>query len=107
MNKLDLNICNSESLTRFKGKVLKFIRSSENSIFLYNNPKEIQLLTRLRLGLSHLRDHKFKHNFQNTLNTICNCCEDIETSCHYLHCSLYTMERLALLTLIQGIDNSI
>ena len=107
-NKLDLNIRNSESLTSFKSKVLKFIRPSENSIFLCNNPKEIQLLIRLKLGLSHLRDHKFKHNFLETLNPICNCGEDIETSCHYLlHCSLYTNERLALLNVIQGIDNSI
>ena len=103
--KLDLKICNSESLTSFKCKVLKFIRSSEKSIFLCNNPKGIQLLTRLRLGLSQIRDHKFKHN---TLNPICKCGEDIETSCHYLlRCSLYTNERLGPLNVIQGIDNRI
>ena len=103
-----MNICNSESLTSFKSKILKFIRPSENSIFHCNNPKGIQLLTRLRLDLSHLRDHKFKHNFQDTLNPIGNCGDDIETSRHYLfHCSLYTNERLALLNVIQGIDNSI
>ena len=107
-NKLDLNIRNSESLTSFKGKVLKCIRPSENSIFLCNNPKGIQLVTRLRLDLSHLREHKFKHNFTDTFNPICNCGEDIETSCHYLlHCSLYANERLALLVVIQGVDNSI
>ena len=107
-NKLDLNIRNSESLTSFKSNVLKFIRLSKNSTFLCNNPKGIQLLIRLRLGSSHLRDHKFKHNFQDTVNPICNCGEDIETSCHYLlQCSLYTNERLALLNVIQGIDNSI
>ena len=107
-NKLDLNIRNSESLTSFKRNVLKFIRLSKNSIFLCNNPKGIQLLIRLRLGSSHLRDHKFKHNFQDTVNPICNCGEDIETSCHYLlQYSLYTNERLALLNVIQGIDNSI
>ena len=105
---INLNIPNSKSLTSFKRKVLKFIRPSESSIFLCNNPKGIQLLTRLRLGLSHLRDHKFKHNFQDTHNPICNCGEDIETSCHYLlHCSLYTNERLAFLNVVQGIDNSI
>ena len=104
-NKLDSNIRNSEILTSFKTKVLKFIGPTENSIFLCNNPKEIQLLTRLKLGLSHLGDHKFKHNFQDT---ICNCGEDIETSCHYLlRYSLYTNERLALLNVIQGIDKSI
>ena len=107
-NKLGLNIRNSESLTSFKSKVLKFIRPSENSIFLCNNPKGIQLLPRLRLGLSHLRDHKFKHNFQDTLNPIRNCGEDTETSFHYLlHCLLYINERLALLNVIQGIDKSI
>ena len=107
-NKLDLNIRNSESLTSFKSNVLKFIPFSKSRIFLCNNPKGIQLLIRLRLGSSQLRDHKFKHNFQDTVNPICNCGEDIETSCHYLlQCSLYTNERLALLNVIQGIDNSI
>ena len=68
----------------------------------------MQLLIRLKIGLSYLRDHKFNHNFLDTLNPICNCGEDIETSCHYLlHCSLYSNERLALLNVIQGIDNSI
>ena len=68
----------------------------------------MQFLTRLRLALSHLRDHKFKHNFLDTLNLICNCGEDNETLCHYLlYCSLHTNERLALLNVIQGIDNSI
>ena len=89
-------------------KVWKFTRPSENSTFLCKNPKGIQLLTRLRPGLSHLRDHKFKYNFRNTLNPICNCGEYIETSWHYLlHCWLYTNERLPLLDVIQGIDYSI
>ena len=107
-NKLYLNICNSESLTSFKSNVLKLIPFSKNSIFLCNNPKGIRLLIRLRLGSSQLRDHIFKHNFQDTVNPICNCGEDIETLCHYLlQCSLYVNERLALPNLIQGIDNSI
>ena len=107
-NKLDLNIRNSESVTSFKSKILKFIRPSENSIFLCNNPKGIQLLTRSRLGLSHLRDHKFKLDFLDTLNLTCNCSQDVKTSCHYfLLCSLYTNEKLALLNFIQSIDNSI
>ena len=106
-NKLDLNVRNSKSLTNFKSKVLKYIRPSENSIILYDNPRGIQLLTKLRLVLSHFRDHKFKHNFLDTLNPICNCGDEIETSCHdLLRCSLYTNERLALLNVIQITDNS-
>ena len=53
-NKLELDIRNSISLISLKSKVLKLIRPSKNSIFLCNDPKELQLLTRLRLGLSHL-----------------------------------------------------
>ena len=107
-NKPDLNILNSETLTSFKVNILKFIRPSEYSVFLCNNPKGIQLLIRLRLLLSHLWEHKFKHKFQDTLNPIWNCGEDIETSCHYLlHRSLYTNERLVPLNVIQGIDNGI
>ena len=95
-------------LCRFKGNLFKFILPSENSVFLCNNPEGIQLLTRLKLGLSDLQEHKFKHKFQDTLNPICNCGDYIESSCNYpLHCSLYTNERLALLNDIQGIDNSI
>ena len=40
-DKLDLNIRNSESLSSFKSKILKFIRLFKNSIFLCNNPKGI------------------------------------------------------------------
>ena len=87
---------------------MEFIRPSKNSIFLCNNSKRVKLLTRLRLGLNHLRDQKFKHNFLDTLNPICNCDEDIETSWHYLlHCSLYTNQSLVLLNVMQVIDNSI
>ena len=104
-NQLDLNICNSESLTC---NILKFIRSSKNRVFLCNNPHEIQLLIRLKLGLHHLWEHKFKDNFQDDLYRISNCSEDIESSCHYLlQYPLYTNEILAFLNDIQCINNSI
>ena len=55
-NKLDLNIRNSESLNTFKKRLLNFIRPCTNSIFDIHNPLGTILLTRLRLGLSHLRE---------------------------------------------------
>ena len=63
-NKLDLNIRNLESLNIFKEMLLKFIRPSGSSVFNCHNLRGVKLLTRLRLGLSHLREHKFKHGFQ-------------------------------------------
>ena len=51
-----------------KKKLSKFIRPFPNSVFICNNCKGIKYLTRLRLGLSHLHEHKFKHSFQGTLS---------------------------------------
>ena len=92
-NKLDLNIRNSESLNVFKNSLLKFIRPSGNSVFNCHNLRGIKLPTSLRLGLSHLREQKFKHGFQDSLNPICSCGKDIETSAHLLlHCPHYFNE---------------
>ena len=65
-NNLDRNIRNSESVGFFKSKILKFLRPKPNSIYNCYNPKGVILITRLRLGLSHLREHKFKHSFQDS-----------------------------------------
>ena len=75
-DKLDQNICNSENLNIFKKKLLKFIHSSGNRC---HDPKGVKLLTRLRLDLSHLREHKFKHGFLDSLNPVCSCGQDTET----------------------------
>ena len=107
-NNLDKSIRNSESFSIFKKNILKFIGPSPNRIFNCHNPKGVKLLTRLRLGLSHLRDHKFKHSFQDSLNPICNCGTDVETTTHYLlHCPLFSDERLILINNIRNIDSNI
>ena len=62
-NKLGHNIRNSSSLNICWKSILKFIRPSANSFFNCHNPKGIKFITRLRLGLSHLHEHKFKHSF--------------------------------------------
>ena len=60
---------------------------------------------RLRLGLSHLREHKFKHNFQETLNPLCNCAHGIESTTHFfLHCPLSTNERYTLISTLSSTD---
>ena len=69
-NKLELNIRNSESLNIFKKTLLNFIRPSGSTVFNCHNSKGVKLLTRLRLGLNHLCEHKFKHSFQDSLNPI-------------------------------------
>ena len=83
-NKLDSNIRNSKALNIFKSEILKFIRPTGNSIFGCHNPIGIKLLTRLRLGVSHFRDHKFKHSFHDTFNPLCTCRKEVETTFHFL-----------------------
>ena len=77
------NLRNAASLSVFKNNLLKFIRMSPNNVFNCHNCKGTKILTRLRFGLSHLRAHKFKHSFQDTLNLFCSCGLDIETGSIY------------------------
>ena len=106
--KLDQNTCNSENLNIFKKKLLKFIRPSGDSVFRCHNPKGIKLLTRPRLGLSHLREHKFKHGFLDSLNSVCSCGQDTEMSIYFLlHCSNYSNERLTFLNIIRNTERNI
>ena len=60
------------------------------SVFNIHDPVGIKYLTRLKLGLSHLNEHKFRHNFQDCLNTLCSCSLEVETTDHYfLHFHYY------------------
>ena len=104
-NTLDWWIKNSETVVTFKKRILSIIRPSANSTFNCHNPRGIKLLSPLRLGLSHLTEHKF----QDSLDPFCSCGKgEVETSSHYLlHCSNYSGERLALLNTIRNIDMSI
>ena len=78
----------------FKKELLKFIRSESNFTYNIHDTKELKLLTKLQLGLSHLGGHKFRHNFQNVYH---QCALDIETTTHFLllcpnyHCARKTL----------------
>ena len=70
---LDINIRNSESIFLFKSMLLFFIRPNQSNIQNIFDPIGLKLITRLRLGLSGLNEHKFCHNFQEFLNPLCSC----------------------------------
>ena len=66
----------------------------------------IKYLTRLRLGLSHLNDHKFRHNFQDCLNPLCPCSLEVESTIHYLlHFQYYNDIRKTLLDTVKNITS--
>ena len=84
------------------------MRPNPNSVFNCHDPEAIKYLSRIRLGLSHLREHKFKHSFQDTLNPICTCGSDIEKTSHCLiSCPIFDAERNTLLNNIRQIAPSI
>ena len=85
-----------------------FIRPSPNYFFDCHNPKGIKLITRLRLGVGHLREHKFKHSFQDKINLLCNFSQDIGSSTHFsLHCPFFINERRTLLSTIRSFDSKL
>ena len=52
-----------------------------------HTPIGIRLITRLHLGLSHLNEHNFRHNFADCVNPLCYCSIKAETTFHFfLHC---------------------
>ena len=106
-NDLDYSLCNAPSINVFKKNILKFIRLGPNKVFNIYNPYGLKLLTRLRLGLSHLRGHKSNHNFSDCIDKICMCGKDIESTSHFLlQCSLFLNERQVLVNKIRDIDSS-
>ena len=90
-NQLDPNIKNYSSIEIFKRALPSFICPKPGNVYRIHHPRGLKLLTRLRLGLSHLREHKFQHNFNDTIDPFCLCgTNNLETSAQIiLHCPTY------------------
>ena len=55
-------------------------------------------MSRLRLNFNHLNRHKFRNSFNDTVDPMCTCGLEQETTLHYLlHYNLYSVQRLELL----------
>ena len=101
---LDPSIRNSESISSFKSKLLSFIRPVQSNIYNIFDPQGLKLLTRLRLGFSHLNEHRFRHNFQDCINPLCSCSLEIEDTSHYLlHCHNFSRYRIDLMNSVNSV----
>ena len=88
--------------------ILKFIKPEPNRISSTQNFEDLKLLTKMKFGLSHLVDNKFRHNFQDCLNPICSCGQEIEPTSHFLfHCLNYRCARKTFFEKINVIDSNI
>ena len=67
-----------------------------------------KLLNRLRLGFSHLREHKFQHNFADTVNPLCSCALETESTDHFFpRCQNYVSFRTALMNELSSVNSGI
>ena len=95
---LDPWIINSNSLEIFKSKLLGFIRAVQRSIYNVFNPQGLEFLTRLRLGLSLLNEHRFIHNFKDCINPLSSCSLEVENTLHFfLRRQPYSTFRMGLM----------
>ena len=70
-NKLETELRQALSVAVFKKKLLSIIRPPAKSVYGIHDPEGLSYLTQLRVGLSKLNFHKFKHNFRDTENPMC------------------------------------
>ena len=106
-SKLNFNIRTS-SFNIFRANLIKIIRSIPNSVFGIFNSQGLNLITIIRLRLSHLNEYRFNHNFNDCITPPCTCSLDIKSPVHYfLHCNYYTIARISLLNDLNSVDGTL
>ena len=61
-----------------------------------------------RLGLSRLREGKFKNSFQDMLNPLCSCSNDVDPTEHsHFYCPQFVNERRSLLSTLGNFNYSL
>ena len=88
----------ASSVAVFKKKLLSIIRPPARSVFGIHDPLGLSYLSQLKVCLSKLNFHKFKHNFKDTLNPLCPTNDGIENTEHFLSlCPSFDVQQRDLL----------
>ena len=107
-NKLDQDIRNAKCYALFRKHLISFIRPEANNIFSVHNAKGIKLSTRLRVGFSHFKEHKFRDNFEDAINPLCSFGNFVKSTGHFfLHCTDFSNQRLTLINKMKDFDKRI
>ena len=97
-NKLDPELRLAPSVAVFKKRLLSIVRPPIKSVFGIHDPIGLPYLIQLKVGLSKLNFHKFKHNFRDTINPMCPTSDGIEDTEHFsLLCPSFDLQRRDLL----------
>ena len=92
----------------FKKALLSLVKTSKNSVSAIHDNSNIKLLTRLRLNFNHLNEHKFRHNFLDTINPMCSCGSEPETTDHFLfRCQNHVISTSKLLKNLYNLDQTL
>ena len=104
-NKLNPEIRNAKSIYKFKKSIIT--EKLENSLYYVHDPIGVKLLSRLRLQFTHLNEYKFIHGFNDTVNPMCPCGTDVETTEYFLlRCHYFSTQRSELLDHLYRLDLS-
>ena len=106
-NRLDFGFC-EPTYSVFKQHLLKVIRQQPSATLNICNFAGLHLLTRLWLGLSHLNVHRFNHNLQNCIDSLCTCSLEVESTSRFLlHCLHYNDICTTLLNELKLVNENI
>jgi hypothetical protein len=108
-NNLEEETRKVKSRSKFKSILLNKIRPKKSPYFGLMNNDKVRYIAMLRMGLSPLKEHKFRHKFVEELRTgpDCTVCDCPETTEHYLlHCRSYTLSRSTLFAKVSEIINT-
>ena len=83
-------------------------RPTPKPVYIIHNLSRLKLLTRLRLGINQLNQHKFNYNFRDCVNPLCPYSLEVESSSNFfLHCyyRIDTQETLSHELMEKNISN--
>ena len=105
LNRLHQMLHNSNSCSIFTNSLLQIDRTVPKPKFNLDNSMRLKLLTRLRLRVSHLNEHRFNHNFKDCINPHYSCSLEVESTSHFfLHCHNFVNIRNNLLNKLNSIN---
>ena len=91
----------------FKTSLTGMIVPEEKSIFNILS-QDLKYLYQLRVGLSPLKAHKYRHNFLDTPSDTCMCTLGPESTIHYLlYCPFFNAHRNELMKIVRPILNEL
>ena len=104
MEQSKLRVARIKITPTFKARLISLVSRVKGKIFDIHDPSGVRRLTQLRVGLSLLREHRFRHNFLYTTDPMCLANDAIETATHFmLLCHEYDIHRTVLLDRVTSI----